>query len=129
MIPNLLMEINQKPILERKMQSVKYITYYHFDVMLPTKKSPTFVQKIIMKNLRGIFKIVIFSFILFGLSSCYVTSRRDNGNNRGWFNKYHNHRHHDKRVYVIEKNNSGKHNSSHNKKIKVRKNDKWGSKR
>lgn len=76
-----------------------------------------------MKKLRSIFTIVVFSFILFGLSSCYVTSRRDNGRHRGWFHKNDNYRHHDKKVYVIEKNNSKKYNSSHNKKVKVKKND------
>jgi len=70
-----------------------------------------------MKKLRYLVTILFFAMILGGMSSCVVRHHHsDNGRHRGWYQRHHQVRPHQRTKVVIFKENRG--NGSHYKKAK-----------
>jgi hypothetical protein len=71
-----------------------------------------------MRKLRRILTIAMMTIYMYRFTSCLVTARKDNGKHRGWFHRYDDGHHHDRRVYVIENQKQPKYPKG--KKIKVK---------
>jgi len=60
-----------------------------------------------MKKLRYLVTILFISLILSGMSSCVVRHYGDNGRHRGWYQRSHQVRPHQRTKVVIFKENRG----------------------
>jgi hypothetical protein len=105
---------------------VNYITKTEYCVILQHVNRAYFVYGINplkflrMKKIRTLVTILFLSFIVFGMTSCLVTSRahHDNGKHKGWFKKSNKHNKKGTAIFIVAPHNKDFKSKNKNKKHK-----------